>query len=279
MLTIKELEFGYPKSTLLFNKLDLDITKGHIYGLLGKNGAGKTTLLKIMCGLLFAKKGEVVLNGTDVSKRLPLTLQDMYLIPEEFYLPDISIEEYLKTASAFYPKFDHQQFDELIKEFEVSRAKSLKALSHGQKKKFIISFSIATNCSVVFMDEPTNGLDIPSKSKFRKIVASTASEDRTFIISTHQVRDLENLIDPLVIIEDGRIIFEETIENISEKLNFLKVTENAPAGTEVLYEEAIFGGKFLLTKKANGVESPIDFELLFNAVLSNRNDIVKHLKN
>ena len=111
MLTIKELEFGYPKSTLLFNKLDLDITKGHIYGLLGKNGAGKTTLLKIMCGLLFAKKGEVVLNGTDVSKRLPLTLQDMYLIPEEFYLPDISIEEYLKTASAFYPKFDHQQFD------------------------------------------------------------------------------------------------------------------------------------------------------------------------
>lgn len=279
MLTIKELEFGYPKSGLLFDKLDLDITKGNIYGLLGKNGAGKTTLLKIMCGLLFSQEGKVEIEGTDVSKRLPSVLEDIYLIPEEFYLPEFTIETYVANIAPFYPKFDHKQFKELITEFEVTNGKKLNKLSHGQKKKFIISFSIATNCSLIFMDEPTNGLDIPSKSKFRKIIASTASEDRTFIISTHQVRDLENLIDPLLIIESGKIIFHETIENISSKLNFMKVTEHAPEGVNVLYSEAIFGGNYLLTEKTDDHESPIDFELLFNAVLSNQNEIVNHLKN
>jgi ABC-2 type transport system ATP-binding protein len=279
MLTVKNLEFGYPKSGLLFDKLDLDITKGNIYGLLGKNGAGKTTLLKIMCGLLFTKEGNVEINGEEVGKRLPAMLQDIYLIPEEFYLPEFTIDTYLANVAPFYPKFDHKLFKELIAEFEVTNGKKLNKLSHGQKKKFIIAFSIATNCSLVFMDEPTNGLDIPSKSKFRKIIASTANENRTFIISTHQVRDLENLIDPLVIIESGKIIFQESIENIASKLNFMKVTEKAPEGVNVLYSEAIFGGNYLLTEKTDDFESPIDFELLFNAVLSKQEDIVNHLKN
>jgi ABC-2 type transport system ATP-binding protein len=279
MLSIKNLDFGYPKSSLLFDKLDLDIAKGSIYGLLGKNGAGKSTLLKLMCGLLYTQKGELEINGEDVSKRSPKMLQDIYLIPEEFYLPDFTSEAYVANVSPFYPKFDHKLFEELITEFEVTRGKKLNKLSHGQKKKFIVSFSIATNCSVVFMDEPTNGLDIPSKSKFRKIIASTANEDRTFIISTHQVRDLENLIDPLVIIESGKIVFQESIENISNKLSFIKVHETAPKGVNVLYSEPIFGGKYLLTERSDDHESPIDFELLFNAVLSKQNEIVKHLKN
>ncbi len=279
MLTIKDLDFGYPKSGLLFNKLDLDITKGSIYGLLGKNGAGKSTLLKLMCGLLYTQKGELTINGEDVSKRTPNMLQDIYLIPEEFYLPEFTLETYVANVAPFYPKFDRKLFEDLITEFEVTRGKKLNKLSHGQKKKFIISFSIATNCSVVFMDEPTNGLDIPSKSKFRKIIASTSNEERTFVISTHQVRDLENLIDPLVIIENGKIVFQETIENISNKLSFMKVHDKAPKGVNVLYSEPIFGGNYMLTERKDDHESPVDFELLFNAVLSKQNEIVKHLKN
>ncbi len=279
MLTIKNLDFGYPKSSLLFDKLELDIAKGSIYGLLGKNGAGKSTLLKLMCGLLYTQKGELEINGEDVSKRNPNMLQDIYLIPEEFYLPDFTLETYIANVSPFYPKFDHKLFEELITEFEVTRGKKLNKLSHGQKKKFIVSFSIATNCSVVFMDEPTNGLDIPSKSKFRKIIASTANEDRTFIISTHQVRDLENLIDPLLIIESGKIVFQESIENIEKKFSFMKVHDKAPEGVKVIYSEPIFGGNYLLTERSDDHESPIDFELLFNAVLSKQNEIVKHLKN
>ena len=279
MLTIKNLEFGYPKSSLLFDKLELEITKGSIYGLLGKNGAGKTTLLKLMCGLLYTQKGKLEINGEDVSKRTPDMLQDIYLIPEEFYLPDFTLDTYVANVSPFYPKFDLKLFQELVTEFEVTRGKKLNKLSHGQKKKFIIAFAIATNCSIVFMDEPTNGLDIPSKSKFRKIIASTANEERTFVISTHQVRDLENLIDPLVIIENGKIVFNETIENISNKLSFMKVHDKAPEGVNVLYSEPIFGGNYLLTERNDDHESRVDFELLFNAVLSKQNEIVKHLKN
>ena len=279
MLTIKNLEFSYPKSSPLFDRLDLDISKGNIYGLLGKNGAGKSTLLKIMCGLLYSQKGKIEVGGDDVSMRSPQMLSDIYLIPEEFYLPEFTVEKYVATVAPFYPKFDEKLFNDLIEEFEVSKGKKLNTFSHGQKKKFIISFAIATNCSLVFMDEPTNGLDIPSKSKFRKIIASTANEERTFIISTHQVRDLENLIDPLVIIEAGKIVFEESIENISNKLGFMKVTDQAPEGVKVLYSEPIFGGQYLLTENDGDNESPVDFELLFNAVLSKQNEIVEHLKN
>ncbi len=279
MLTIKNLEFAYPKSRPLFDRLDLDISKGNIYGLLGKNGAGKSTLLKIMCGLLYSQNGKIEIGGDDVSNRNPSMLSDIYLIPEEFYLPEFTIESYVANVAPFYPKFDEKFFYDLIEEFEVIKGKKLNTFSHGQKKKFIISFAIATNCSLVFMDEPTNGLDIPSKSKFRKIIASTANEDRTFIISTHQVRDLENLIDPLVIIEAGKIIFEESIETISNKLGFMKVSEKAPDGMKVLYSEPIFGGQYLLTENDGEGESSVDFELLFNAVLSKQNEIVEHLKN
>ena len=141
MLTIKNLEFGYPKSGLLFDKLDLDITKGNIYGLLGKNGAGKTTLLKIMCGLLYSQNGTIENNDTNVADRLPSTLQDIYLIPEEFHLPDFTIDTYVANVSPFYPKFNHSQFKDLIAEFEVTNGKKLNKFSHGQKKKFIISFA------------------------------------------------------------------------------------------------------------------------------------------
>lgn len=277
MLEIKNLTFGYPRNGVLFNDLDLDVAKGNIYGLLGRNGAGKTTLLKIVCGLLYAQQGKVLINEVDVSRRRPQILSDVYIIPEEFYLPEYSIDAYVKCVSPFYPKFDNHQFDELLNEFEVTRSKKLIKLSYGQKKKFMIAFAIATNCSLVFMDEPTNGLDIPSKSKFRKVIASATNEERTFIISTHQVRDLENLIDPIVIIENGKIIFNQSLDSIAGKLSFVKSKDDKADGAKVFYSEPVFGGHFYITENKTGIESPVDFELLFNAVLNNRNEIVEHL--
>ena len=279
MLQINNLKFGYPKNAHLFDSLDLEITKGNIYGLLGRNGAGKSTLLKIMCGLLYSHEGQVQYSGTDISKRQPRILEDIFLIPEEFPIPDFTVEEYVTNVSPFYPKFNHMELSDLIEELEVVRGKKLQNLSYGQKKKFMIAFAIATNCSYVFMDEPTNGLDIPSKSKFRKLIASATNDDRVFIISTHQVRDLENLIDPVVIIESGKIIFNHTIETIANKLNFIKTTDEVSDEAKVLYSEPVFGGHYVLTNRTDERETPIDFELLFNAVLSEQKVIVEHLKN
>ncbi len=278
MLEIKDLKFGYPKNGILFDDLDLEISKGNIYGLLGRNGAGKSTLLKIICGLLYAHRGHVIINKEDISTRKPDILADIYMIPEEFYLPDFTIDAYVKLVSPFYPKFNHQQLFELIDEFEVTRSKKLLRLSYGQKKKFMIAFAIASQCSLVFMDEPTNGLDIPSKSKFRKIIAGATNEERTFVISTHQVRDLENLIDPVVIIENGKIIFNFSLDIIASKLSFIKSKDILPGDIKTFYSEPVFGGHYLVTDRTDDAESPIDFELLFNAVLSERDKIVDHLK-
>ncbi|MBT3207013.1 MAG: ABC transporter ATP-binding protein [Bacteroidetes bacterium] len=279
MLEIKNLSFSYDKHGKLFNNLDLGLQKGNIYGLLGKNGAGKTSLLKIMCGLLYAQEGAVKNGNFDVANRQPQLLSDIYMIPEEFYLPDFKIDTYVDNFSKFYKKFDHKLFNDLIAEFEIDRNKKLNNLSYGQKKKFIIAFAISSMCSIILMDEPTNGLDIPSKSKFRKAIASAINDERIFLISTHQVRDLENLIDPVLIIENGKIIFNHNINNISNKLSFIKTENENQISENILYSEPIFGGQYLVTERNSQEESPIDFEILFNAVLSDKNQITNFLKN
>jgi ABC-2 type transport system ATP-binding protein len=278
MLTIQNLTFGYNGTGKLFSDLSLNLEKGNIYGLLGRNGAGKTTLLKVASGLLYAHKGHVSFKGLDVSMRQPKFLADVYIIPEEFQLPDFRAMEYVSMFSPFYPKFDKKRMNELLLEMEVDKSKKLNSLSYGQKKKFIIAFAVATNCSLVVMDEPTNGLDIPSKSKFRRIIASSIDENRSYLISTHQVRDLESLIDPVVMIENGNIIFNERMDTIASRLSFVNTTKDDVPEGKAFHKEPIFGGEYMVTENNSGIESPVDFELLFNAVLSNQNEIVEHLK-
>ncbi|MFO7722957.1 MAG: ABC transporter ATP-binding protein [Bacteroidales bacterium] len=278
MLQIDNLEFRYRKSRSLFHGLDLELGKGNIYGLLGKNGAGKSTLLKIMSGLLYPQQGSAELFSISIQKRLPMTLREIFFLPEELYLPDFTPDQYIRLYSVFYDKFNRGQMQDMLIEFEVNGDEKLKNMSYGQKKKFLIAFALATNCSLILMDEPTNGLDIPSKSKFRKVVASMIDEDRSIVISTHQVRDLENLIDPVIIIEKGKIIFNQTIDEISTGLAFQRIGKDEPEPGNVLYSEEIFGGRNIVAANTSGEESPVDFELLFNAVLQNTHGIVEQIK-
>jgi len=268
MVEIKNLDFSYSKRLPILNDLNLDLVPGNIYGLLGKNGAGKSTLLKNIAGLLFPKKGEVSVLGFNAPDRIPQFLQEIYFIPEEFELPSFTISKYADIYSAFYPKFDLQQFDQIMEEFKLDQSRKLTALSYGQKKKVIIGFGLATNCSLLLMDEPTNGLDIPSKSQFRKIVASSISEDRCFIISTHQVKDVENLIDPLIIMDEGEIIFLQTMEAITNKLAF-EVKKELTDEDQIVFYQSNLGGYQIVRENNAGVDSHIDLEILFNSITSN----------
>lgn len=277
MLQVTNMTFGYKENRKLFNGLSLSLEKGNIYGLLGRNGAGKTTLLKLSCGLLFPHHGQITFNGIPVENRLPKTLSDIYIIPEEFTLPDLKVPQYIKLYSPFYPAFDTSKMMDLLRELEVDATESLNKMSFGQKKKFIIAFAIASNCELVVMDEPTNGLDIPSKSKFRRIIASSIDENRCFIISTHQVRDLESLIDPVVILEDGVIVLNESIGVLSDKLSFVNTAKGEHPGGQILYRESVFGGEYLLCENHTGMSSNVDFELLFNAIQANSKQIVEFL--
>ena len=268
MIELKHIQFSYSKGKRIFDDLDLSIQPGSIYGLLGRNGAGKSTLLKQVCGMLYPDSGECTVFGIESKDRLPQMLQDIYIVPEEFQMPDIKLNLYTKLNSVFYPKFSQELMDSYIKEFELPENEKLSKLSYGQKKKFLIAFGLATNARVIIFDEPTNGLDIPSKSQFRKIIASSLDENRIFIISTHQVRDLENLIDTIVILEQGKIIFNHSVAAISEKLAF-EQNLNGFSSDEILYSEEITGKKSGILKNQSGMETRIDLELLFNGVMKN----------
>ena len=278
MIEINELAFSYKKKKPLFNHLNLQLSSGRIHGLLGKNGAGKTTLLKLISGLLFPNNGNIKTLGYDPSKRKPGMLQDIYFLFEEFTLPDFSIQKFREIYAGFYPNFDEKQFNAYLNEFEIHYNEKLNSLSYGQKKKILISFGLATNTKLLIMDEPTNGLDIPSKSQFRKIMAGAIDDNKCVIISTHQVRDLDNLIDSITILDQQDIILSEAIENITAKLCFKALSQNE-IEEYILYSESSLKGNWAVVENLHNEESKLDIEMLFNATFANKTKMHNLFKN
>jgi len=276
MIKITDLNFGYNSKQLLLKQLNLELKRGHIYGLLGKNGAGKSTLLKNIAGLVFPTEGTCSVNGFNPQRRQPAFLQDLFFIPEDIYLPPISAKSFAKSTGHFYPKFDHQQFMAFLEEFDVTADVNMTKLSLGQQKKMMISFGLSTNTSLLIMDEPTNGLDIPSKVQFRRIVASALTDERCMIISTHQVRDLDSLIDALVILDRQNVVVNQSLDEISQRIVF--TTANHAAKEDVLYAEANSMGvnTIVINRLEDG--GRVDLELLFNAVVNDQQTILQALK-
>ncbi len=273
MIQLENIQFGYVKSRPLFKELSLTMEPGHIYGLLGKNGAGKTTLLKIMSGLRFPEKGDAIILNENACLRKPEVLQNFFFLQEEMYVPHLKIDEFEKAYAPFYPNFSHDQFVEYLRELELDKENGyMDKLSHGQKKKVLIAFALATNTKVLIMDEPTNGLDIPSKSTFRKLMASAADDSRLVIISTHQVRDLHSLIDMVAILDNGHMLLNASSFEITEKLLF-DVDNMKSAEGKIFYSEESPRGNYQVKENVNHIESTLDLELLFNAAISNKNEI------
>jgi ABC-2 type transport system ATP-binding protein len=267
-ITIEDMSFGYNGSDL-FNGLNLTMEKGNIYGLLGLNGAGKTTLMKLLTGLLFPQSGTVRVMGEDPTRRHPGYLSRIFVLPEELHAPSLSEKEYLASKAPFYPLFNKEQFERYMGEFEIPRNKKLSKLSYGQKKKFLLSFGLACGSELVVMDEPTNGLDIPSKGLFRRLVAEALTDERIFIISTHQVRDVDTLIDPITILHEGRVLFEHGMAEVSERIRMTRdVTPPSSTAEGLIYSEASVGGYWSVWKGADVAGGPIDLEILFNTVIA-----------
>lgn len=270
MIKIKDLRFYYRKKKPIFDHVSFEMKGGGIYGLLGENGVGKTTLLHIISGLRFAKEGSCKVLGMDASLRNPNMLNQLFYLPEEFYLPSQTIRTYVKVNSAFYPNFSREQFLKYLTDFGLEEDLKLTELSFGQKKKAIIAYAIALNTPITLLDEPTNGLDIPSKSQFRKVIASAFDESKCIVISTHQVRDLESLIDPIIILDRNQVLLNNTVQEITQKLLFSYTTQK-PEDT-LFSEQTILGYTSVLENKHNE-ESTLNIEALFNAVVTNKGKI------
>ena len=278
MIDIKNVDFSYTRKTKLLSGLSLKLETGRIHGLLGKNGEGKSTLLKLISGLVFPISGDIDVMGFQPRKRTPEMLQEIFFLPEELPQLNLSISNYENVYAPFYPNFSSEQFNQYLREFDIDDKKAmLNKLSHGQKKKVFVSFGLATNTKLLLMDEPTNGLDIPSKGQFRRMVASALDESRCLIISTHQVRDLDSLIDSIMIMDGHEIVFNELNENITKKLLF-KVAGLNESNESVIYSEESLRGLYQVCENTTGEESKLDIELLFNAVFTDKKRIMNLFK-
>ena len=266
MIEVNNISFKYAgQNDLVFDDFSLELKEDNIYGLLGKNGTGKSTLLYLISGLLRPKKGTVSFGGTETKLRKPETLSEIFIVPEEFDLPAMSLMEYVKINRPFYPLFSTEVLENSLKDFELSTDLKLNALSMGQKKKVFMAFALATGTKVLLMDEPTNGLDIPSKSQFRKVVARFMSGDRTLIISTHQVHDVESLLDHILILSQQKLLLDAPVGEIQEKYTFEYRTPDDM--DDALYAEpSLQGNAVIAPRKEGSAETQVNLELLFNAV-------------
>ena len=268
MIKVENLSFTYPKSKhMVLHDFSFSLEAGRVYGLLGRNGAGKSTLLYLMTGLLTPKKGKIMYHDINVRSRLPMTLQDMFLVPEEFELPSISLKKYIDLNAPFYPNFSKEDMYKYLHCFEMDMDVNLGALSMGQKKKVFMSFALATNTSLLLMDEPTNGLDIPGKSQFRKFMASGMTDNKTIVISTHQIRDIDKMLDSVMIMDESRVLLNESTVHICEKLCFKESDDRSLIDKALFAVPSLHGNSLLLLNEHNE-DSDINIELVFNAILA-----------
>ena len=252
MINVQNISFKYKgQKALVFDGFSLQLEENRIYGLLGKNGTGKSTLLYLLSGLLRPVSGSVCCDDIATYKRTPEMLSDIFLVTEEFEMPAICLSEYVKLYKPFYP-------------FELPADVRLGQLSMGQRKKAYIAFAMATNTKYLLMDEPTNGLDIPSKSQFRKVIAQHMTEERTVIISTHQVHDVEQMLDHILILDQHSVLLNASMQEIQDAYTFEYRTPQQMDDT-VLYAEPTLQGNAVITKRQEGdAETQVNLELLFN---------------
>lgn len=278
IIDIKNLEFRYSRQDKLLNDLSLQLKSGSIHGLIGKNGEGKTTLLKLIAGLLFPMKGKIEVMGFEPQKRNPKMLEDIFFLPEEILDSKLSIQSFEKVYAPFYNEFSSGSFFQYMNDFTIdSQTPNISEMSYGQKKKLLIAFGFATNAKLILLDEPTNGLDIPSKRQFRRMASSVINENNCILISTHQVFDLETITDNIIIMDEHEIVFNEMTTNILEKLQF-KTSVEKEITKSTIYSEETGNGFSQILENENGAESKLDIELLFNAIMTHRDKIKKALE-
>lgn len=266
MIRIEKLGFSYGQVPVLKN-ITMNLEPGKIYGLLGENGVGKTTLLTLLAGLKKPLQGSIDIDGSTPYSRTPQVLENQFYLADEMLSVPMKAAEYARITGEFWPNYKQNTFEEIMELFENVSDKKMNEMSTGQLKKTYISLALALGCKYLFLDEPTNGLDIPSKAQFRSALMKYTGEDSTIVISTHQVRDLENIIDPIIILDRQDVLLNASLEEISRKLYFDYGTQLHP---ESLYSEQLPGGFIQVYPNAEGADSKVNIEALFNAVHHNK---------
>lgn len=266
MLTIENLSYSYSRKTNLIDNFSMKLEKGNVCGLLGKNGAGKTTLIYLICGLLRPKAGKISFEDYNPIERKVGFLENIFLVPEEFSLPNVSLEDYVRVNAPFYPRFDRKQMDRYLDIFELTPDLHLGKLSMGQKKKTFISFAMACNTSLLILDEPTNGLDISAKRSFRSAVAECMDDEKSILISTHQVYDVDKILDHVIITDRKGVLLNSSLIEIAEKYKFNFTTDRERADKALISLDVPGGFNIAEPLTDPMEETEVNLETLFELI-------------
>lgn len=275
MLKIDNISFGYRRNKSIIRNFNMTLQPGTVCGLLGKNGAGKSTLLYLICGLLKPDSGSIDFKGHNPIKHEVAFLEDVMIVPEEFSLPNMKLADYVRVNAPFYPNFNQSDMNDYLYMFDLDPEAHLGKCSMGQKKKAIISFALACNTSLLILDEPTNGLDISAKRAFRKAVAKNMTDEKCIIISTHQVLDVEKILDHVCIIDNNGVLLNTSMYEVSKHLSF-RVTNDRELIENALMSFDAPGGASIVERATPDNETDVNLEMLFEFVESNR-DLVKQI--
>ncbi|MBP5984833.1 MAG: ATP-binding cassette domain-containing protein [Brachymonas sp.] len=287
---IESLMFGYGKQPL-FTHFNASLQQAGIYGLFGRNGSGKSTLLKILAGLLAPHAGRVDVLGYVPRQRAAEFLCQMYILPEEFHLPNLTPDSLRRTHAGFYPRFSAALFGIYLHELDVPANQTFGAMSLGQKKKAAIAFALATQTPLLLMDEPTNGLDIVSRAQFKRLMARPEQQERLVLISTHQAHDLESILGHVWFIDQGQLVLSWPMFDLPNWLSMGVASDAAslPPPAVLLYQEPI-GQQiaWVARRVADGTSaasaasaalapSPVQLELLYKALSLNKDAVLAAL--
>jgi len=267
VIRLDDVSFAYRRNPL-YQDFSLQLSEPGVYGVFGRNGSGKSTLLKLLAGLLFPGKGSIEVRGHPPRLRHPDFLSQVYIVPEEFHLPDLSPAQLGQDHAAFYPKFSASAFGDYLALFEVPERTRFGRMSLGQKKKSAIAFALATFTPLLLLDEPTNGLDILGRDQFRAIVARPEHRLRQILISTHQAHDLERIMTHILFLDSARLALSATMAEIQDALAMGVVADaQALAAIDgVIYQEPIGEQLAWVASRRGQSGGKVQLELLYKAL-------------
>lgn len=264
MTELKDVWYWYEYGQTVIREASVHIEDGRIYGLLGLNGAGKSTLLKLTAGLLFPKKGEILCGGENVADRKVETLQDIVFMPAEFELRNESMEKFVSLNSVFYPRFSRSILDDCLKEFGIDpKTRSLEQLSLGCRRKFMFSFLLSLGAGLMLLDEPLNGMDLPSRGMFRKLLMRHLRDDQSVVVSTHVMSDVDRIVSDVMVLRNDGTLFSGSVDELSRRYSY----GIAPSAEGAVYAESCAEGYRVLMSNGGSCESGIPMDMLFNAVI------------
>lgn len=224
---------------VICDNISINFEKDKIYGLLGKNGAGKSTLLNIMVNQLICKSGEINIFGKNLKKDVS-SLEEICIVREkEFYDPEAKVKRIFEMYSYFYKDYDYDLQKKLCKVFDINEKLVYKKLSRGMKTLVSNIIGICSNAPITIFDEPTIGLDAVNRQEFYSILLeSYTRKNRTIIISTHQINEVEEILEKVVIIKDGKIEVDDYVDEVKQKSYYISGRKENLEKLEVLKNKA-----------------------------------------